>query len=336
MKYARLIALVILIVGVAVVVWLRSSGVWNMLFGAVDTSHITTQYIDVPYSSVSETQTVNIYLPNQAEGDDARGGPYPVIVVIHGGGFMSGSATSGDLADMFEGLNRGYAIASINYRLSSEATFPAAVNDVRAAVRFLKANGDRYDLDTTRMAVWGASAGANLAAMVGTTPTVDALNGDAQENLEYDSSVQAVVDWFGPIEFLAMDEQFESLGIEPALGATDREESPESRYIGQIISADPERTERANPTHYIDTLDPASAPHFFIQHGTADANVPILQSENFAKALTEALGADKVVYHVLDGAGHGTEEFSTQENLDLIFAFLDETLGVNTEELSPV
>ena len=327
MKYTRPIVLALLIIGV-VIVLLRMSGVWNMLFGAVDTSHITTQYIDVPYSSVSDTQTVNIYLPN---AQDAGNAPYPVIVVIHGGGFMSGSATSGDLADMFEGLNRGYAIASINYRLSGEATFPAAVSDVRAAVRFLKANAAKYDLDTNRMAVWGASAGANLAAMVGTTPTVDALNGDAQENLAYDSSVQAVVDWFGPIEFLAMDAQFEQLGIEPALGATDRERSPESRYIGQIISADPGLTERANPSSYIDSLDPASAPRFFIQHGTADANVPILQSENFANALTEAFGADKVVYNVLEGAGHGTEEFSTVENLDLIFAFLDETLGVNSD-----
>lgn len=325
MKYARPLALILIIIVVAVVVWLRVSGVWDMLFVPVDTSHITTQFTDVPYSSVSETQTLNIYLPN--EGDT----PHPVIVVIHGGGFMSGNATSGDLADMFEGLNRGFAIASVNYRLSGEATFPAAVNDVRAAVRFLKANAEQYQLDPTRVAVWGASAGANLAAMVGTTPTVDALNGDASENLAFDSSVQAVVDWFGPIEFLAMDEQFEQLDITPALGATDRDGSPESRYIGQIISADPDLTERANPTNYISTLDPATAPSFFIQHGTADANVPILQSENFANALSEQLGADKVVYSVLEGAGHGTEEFSTDENLDLIFTFLNETLSISSE-----
>ncbi|MEM7799305.1 MAG: alpha/beta hydrolase [Chloroflexota bacterium] len=292
-------------------------------FESIDTSHIDTQYIDVPYGTVSETQTLNIYLPNEGEG------PFPVIVVTHGGGFMSGSATGGDVADMFEGVNRGYAVASVNYRLSGEATFPAAVNDVRAAVRFLKANADLYDLDRDKMAVWGASAGGNLASMVGTTPNVDALNGDNTENLDYDSSVRAVVDWFGPIEFLAMDEQFERLGIDPALGATDRNRSPESRYIGQRISLDSELTEQANPTAYIDTLDVETAPSFFIQHGTEDANVPLLQSENFAAALTAVLGEDKVTYHVIEGAGHGTEEFSTEENLDLVFEFLDEALGMN-------
>lgn len=325
MRYARVFTFVLAILVTAVVFWMRVGGIGTRLFAPVDTSHITTKYIDVPYGSVSETQTLNVYLPNEGAS------PYPVIVVIHGGGFMMGSATSGDLADMFEGLNRGYAIASVNYRLSGEATFPAAVNDVRAAVRFLKANAARYELDTNRMAVWGASAGANLAAMVGTTPNVDALNGDNLENLDYDSSVQAVVDWFGPIEFLAMDEQFETLGIKPTLGATDRDRSPESRYIGQIISADPELTEQANPTSYIGTLDVATAPSFFIQHGTDDANVPILQSKNFANALTAALGGDKVTYRVIEGAGHGTKEFSTEENLNLVFAFLDKTLSVNSQ-----
>lgn len=288
---------------------------------SVDTSDIENQYVDIPYGSVSDTQTLNIYLPNEGEG------PFPVLVAIHGGGFMSGSATSNDIADVFTGVDRGYAVASVNYRLSGEAKFPAAVNDVRAAVRFLKANGEQYNLDTGRIAVWGASAGGNLASMVGTTPNVEALNGDNLENLEYTSSVNAVVDWFGPIEFLAMDEQFEILDIDPVFDATDSSSSPESRYIGQQISLDRELTEKANPTSYIDSLDPATAPSFFIQHGTADANVPILQSENFAQALSNHLGEDKVTYHVIEGAGHGTEEFSTDENLDMIFDFLDTALN---------
>ena len=292
------------------------------VFAPVDTSHIDRKYIDVRYGNVSETQTVNIYLPNVGAG------PFPTIVVIHGGGFMMGNATSGELADMFTGLDRGFAIASVNYRLSGEATFPAAVSDVRAAVRFLKSNADRYNLDSDRLAVWGASAGGNLAAMVGTTPHVDALNGDNLENLEFDSSVRAVVDWFGPIRFLEMDQQFATLGIEPMLGKTDRAGSPESRYIGKLISADPDLTRRAAPSSYIDTLEPTTAPSFFIQHGTDDANVPLLQSENLARALEAAIGIDKVSYHVIDGAGHGTSEFSSTENLDMVFTFLQRTLDV--------
>ncbi len=309
-----------LLVGV-LAIWIWSSGIWE-LFAPIDTSDIETQFTDVAYASTSETQTLDVYLPNEGEG------PFPVIIAIHGGGFMSGNSRSRDIADAFEGLDRGYAVVSVNYRLSGEATFPAAVTDVRAAVRFLKANGDQYDLDTSRLAVWGASAGGNLASMVGTTPTTAALDGDTAENLAFDSSVQAVVNFFGPIDFLTMDEQFSTLGIEPALGATDRDDSPESRYLGQIITADPKLTSRANPASYLDSLDPGLAPAFFIQHGTDDANVPILQSADFAAALVAALGEDKVTYRTIEGAGHGTDEFSTPENLDLVFSFLDTALDV--------
>ncbi len=323
-RYVVVGILLVVLILVVVVIQLIPDNMMNLIFqGSVDTGDINTQYIDIPYGTVSDTQTLNVYLPNDGDG------PFPVIVVIHGGGFMAGNATSGDLSAMFEGLNRGYAVASINYRLSGEATFPAAVNDVRAAIRFLKANAEQYQLDMTKMAVWGPSAGGNLAAMVGTTPEVDTLNGDNRENLDYSSHVQAVVVWFGPIEFHTMDKQFETLGIEPALGATDREGSPESRYIGQIISANPELTQQAYPSTYINSLDAETAPHFFIQHGTADANIPILQSENFAAALTTVLGPNKVTYGIIEGAGHGTEEFSTEENLDLVFAFIDEALNVN-------
>ncbi|HOU16076.1 MAG TPA: alpha/beta hydrolase [Anaerolineae bacterium] len=286
----------------------------------VDTSGIKTQYTDVAYGSVSSSQTLNIYLPNEGEG------PFPVIVAIHGGAFRMGSATGGDVAAMLEGVNRGYAVVSINYRLSGEATFPAAVSDCKAAIRFIKANASKYNLDANRIAVWGDSAGGNLAAMVGTTGNVTTLNGDNQENLDYSSAVQAVVDWFGPLNFLEMDAQFAASGITPAMGATSSETSPESQYIGQLITKDPELTQQANPATYINTMTPETAPSFLIQHGTADANVPTQQSIDFADLLTAALGKDKVTLVLLEGAGHGTSEFTAQANLDQVFAFLDQVL----------
>ena len=321
MKLAGFFALIVVVVGAFF--WLRSTPLWQARFGKVDTSHIETAFLDEPYGSQSPKQTLDLYWPNDAAA------PYPVIVVIHGGGFMMGNARSSSLASMFVGLDHGYAIASVNYRLSGEATFPAAVNDVRAAVRFLKANAERFELDVRRIAVWGASAGGNLAAMVGTTPRVAALDGDNREHLDYDSSVRAVVDWFGPMDFLAMDAQFAELGIEPALGATDSANSPESRYLGEIISADPARTALANPITYIDSLDIATAPRFLIQHGTADANVPLLQSELLFNALTSALGSDHVAFDLLDGAGHGTAEFSTEANLQRVLSFLDRALDID-------
>ena len=127
-----------------------------------------------------------------------------------------------------------------------------------------------------------------------------------------------------------MDRQFATLGIKPMLGKTDRAGSPESRYIGKLISEDPDLTRRAAPSTYIDSLEPTMAPTFFIQHGTDDANVPLLQSRNFAKALEAALGSEKVIYHLIDGAGHGTPEFSSTANLDRVFAFLKRTLDVDS------
>lgn len=295
----------------------RGGGLGN---SSVDTSAVKTQFTDIAYGTVSGSQTLNIYLPDEGEG------PFPVIVAIHGGAFKMGSATGGDVAAMLQGVNHGYAVVSINYRLSGEATFPAAVNDCKAAIRFIKANASAYNLDAERIAVWGDSAGGNLAAMVGTTGNVTTLNGDNQENLDYSSAVQAVVDWFGPLNFLEMDAQFGASGITPAMGATSSETSPESQYIGQLITNDPELTQQANPATYISTMAKETAPAFLIQHGTADGHVPVQQSLDFADVLTSALGEDKVTLVLLEGAGHGTSEFTTQENLEMVFAFLDQVL----------
>lgn len=285
--------------------------------GGLDTSQIKTQYIDVAYGAVSKTQTLNIYLPNEGEG------PFPVIMAIHGGAFKMGNATGGDVAAMLEGVNRGYAVVSINYRLSDEAIFPGAVNDCKAAVRFIKANAAAYNLNAEKIAVWGDSAGGNLAAMVGTTGNVEDLNGDNLENLEFNSEVQAVVDWFGPLDFLMMDEQFATSGITPVFGKTSSDASPESQYIGQLITNDPELTQKANPATYISSMHLETAPYFLIQHGTADGNVPTQQSIDFAELLMASIGNEKVTLELLENAGHGTQEFTATENLNKVFLFLD-------------
>lgn len=287
---------------------------------SLDTSLITTQYLDVAYGSISKSQTLNVYLPNEGQG------PFPVIVAIHGGAFKMGSATGGDVAAMLEGVNRGYAVVSINYRLSGEAVFPAAVNDCKAAIRYIKANAEKFNLNADKIGVWGDSAGGNLAAMIGTTGNVDTLNGDNLENLAFTSDVQAVVNWFGPLDFLKMDEQFAASGITPVFGETSSETSPESQYIGQLITIDPELTQKANPGAYISEISLEKAPYFLIQHGTADGNVPTQQSIDFAEALISVLGEERVTLELLENAGHGTQEFTEVSNLDRVFSFLDSHL----------
>lgn len=119
--------------------------------------------MDISYATLSERQKLDIYLPSVDEG------PFPVIVHIHGGAFKMGNKRDEQLTSILLGLKRGYAIVSVNYRLSQEAKFPAAVEDVKAAIRFIKANAKKYQLNPNKIAVWGGSAGGHLSAMVGVT-----------------------------------------------------------------------------------------------------------------------------------------------------------------------
>jgi acetyl esterase/lipase len=283
---------------------------------AIDTSSIENKHLDVEYAGPFSAQKLDIYLPNEGEG------PFPVIVAIHGGGFMRGDKTGPDIAPMLEGVNRGYAVVSVNYRLSGEALFPSAISDVKAAIRYVKANAEKYNLNPEKVATWGGSAGGNLAALAGTSGDEDSLNGRHTENLEYSSEVQAVVDWYGQIDFLKLDEQFAASGITPKLGERGRDESPESKYIGGNITEKVEEVKKANPTTYITENDPA----FFIQHGTADPNVPTQQSIDFAEKLTNVLGEDRVELTLLKDAVHGGEPFNSKENLEEVFGFLDKAL----------
>ena len=216
-------------------------------------------------------------------------------------------------------LEAGYAVASINYRLSSEATYPAQINDAKAAVRFLRANAAEYNLNPEKYGAWGASAGGNLVSLLGTTCGVVELEGAELGNSDQSSCIQAVVDWFGPIDFLRMDEQFTGTNC-PA--SHDDASSPESKLVGAPIQTIPDVVATTNPMNYI-TADDAP---FFIENGTADCNIPPIQNKNFADALSAVIGSDKVIYTSLEGAGHGGSQFETAENLQQIISFLDEYL----------
>jgi acetyl esterase/lipase len=281
---------------------------------SADTSSIQNKYLDLAYGDASAAQTLDIYLPSSGTG------PFPVIVAIHGGAFMMGDKADGQLTPMLAGLDRGYAVVSINYRLSSESTFPAQVNDAKAAIRYIRANAAKYNLDPDRIAAWGGSAGGYLAAMLGTSGGVGDLEDMSQGNADQSSAVQAVVDWFGPISFLDMDPQFTASGTGPA--NHNEASSPESQLLGAALPDVPELVATADPTTYITADDPP----FLIQHGTNDANVPVEQSVEFADALMKVLGSDKVTLKLLEGAGHADQQFMSTENVTLVLDWLDANL----------
>lgn len=275
-------------------------------------------YQNVAYASNSKNEVMDIYKAGNATGKD------PVIVVVHGGGFKFGDQSMPIIQPIIEaGTANGYVVASVDYRKSGEAAFPAAVGDVKAAVRYLKAHAEEYGIDPEKIVVWGESAGAYLAAMTATTPNVDSLNADVSDNLEQDSTVAALVDFYGPIEFATMDEEFTALG--DTASANHTEGSFESDFVGvDDLSANPDKTAATWWGTYKDQT-PTDL-YAWIQAGTADANVPYTQSEHFAEALSEVVGNDHVQYSVLEGAVHEDDRFYTEENLNDVFAFLTDAL----------
>ena len=287
----------------------------------IDTSSIKTMFKNLNYvtsATPSVAQKLDIYLPNEGIG------PFPVIIQIHGGAFKSGAKSDGQLAPMLKALENGYAVVSVEYRLSSEAKFPAQINDIKAAIRFLRANASKYSLNPDKFATWGGSAGGSLSALAGTSGGVVALQDDSLGYAGVSDSVQACIDWYGPIYFSTMDAEFSALGQTAAMGATNTAASPETAYLGATIgSAEAEPIViAASAQSYITEDDPA----FYIQHGTADRNIPITQSVNFSNKLITILGSSKVTFEQLEGAGHGGSQFEADENLAKIFAFLDKNL----------
>ena len=279
-----------------------------------DVSHIRRKWLDLPYASLSPTQKLDIYLPD--EGD----GPFPVILYIHGGGFAYEDKRRIYLLPFLTGIARGYAVVGVDYRLSGEAVFPAGLQDVKAAIRWLRANRAQYHLDGDRVAACGGSSGGNYAAMICLTDRVTELDDLSLGNPEYPCSVQAAVDWFGPTDFLKMDAQLDENGYGP--GDHAQADSPESMYLGAKLADVPLKVELANPMTYVH----GHMPPLLIQHGRLDILVPVQQSMIFAAKLEKYVSPDRFEFDIIEGAGHADPLFETGENMARVFSFLDRHL----------
>jgi len=278
----------------------------------MDTSRFSRKWLDRSYAVQSQTQKLDIYLPNKGDG------PFPVIATFHGGAWMYGD--KGDIKNLhfLEGLKRGYAVVCVNYRLSDEAQFPSQIYDCKAAIRYIRANAAAYYFDADRIAVWGASAGAHLAALLGTSARVKRLEDLSMGNPHVTSAVQAVVDWYGPTEsFLKMDEELMESGMGEATHS--QPDSPESKLLGHPITEVPDLVKFASPIAYIKS----NAPSFLIQHGRKDAVIPVQQSINFAHRLKRVAGEDRVTLEIFDDAGHGDPFFKISLNVQRVLDFLD-------------
>jgi len=279
-----------------------------------DVSCFQRKWLDVPYANLSPSQELDIYLPD--DGDE----PFPVIIHIHGGGFEIGDKRDIHVVSYLKGLERGYAVVSVNYRLSGEAIFPAGLQDVKAAIRWLRANSELYHLDGDRIAACGGSSGGNYAAMICLTDRVAELEDLSLGNPDYPCNVQAAVDMFGPTDFLKMDAQLEENGFGP--GDHNEPDSPESKYLGAKLSDVPLKAELANPITYIHE----HMPPILIQHGRLDDMVPVQQSMIFVEKLKKYVSPERFEFDIIEGAGHADPLFETDENMDRVFSFLDKHL----------
>lgn len=236
----------------------------------------------------------------------------PVIVAIHGGGW-SGGDKRGPMMMLLPLVRDGYAVASINYRLSQVAQFPAQIQDGKAAIRWVRAHADEYHLDADHIGVWGDSAGGHLVALMGTTAGNKDLEGD-EGNASFSSRVQAVCDFYGPADFLTINAQAPP---DTAIHH-DAPDSPEAKLIGGAIPDNKDKARQASPIYYV-TSDAAP---FLIMHGDVDKLVPLAQSIELRDALQKA-GVEASLY-ILGHQGHGFR--GHPELLPMIRAFFDRHL----------
>lgn len=227
----------------------------NMAEYRVDMTQFMKIVLNVPYTTdgLNTGQILDIIYPEETIG------PYKVILLVHGGGWWSGDKQSESLAPLFEAINQGYAVVSVNYRLSGAAKWPAQLYDVKSAIRFLRANSDMYRLDTQEMVVWGIAEGAHLALMAAATnenPGYEDLN---EGNEEFSSKIDGVISWYGIADLALLPEN---------------QQATVNRLLGIPIAQSPEQGKKASPLYHVTN----NFPPVLLVHGTEDNTIPYQQS----------------------------------------------------------
>jgi acetyl esterase/lipase len=260
---------------------------------------------DVKFASVAGAElALDLYLP---EGNRA---PQGLVVWVHGGAWRAGSRASVEV----QGLTaRGWAIASVDYRLSTVAPFPAQVHDIKAAIRFLRAHAGEYGYPSSRFVIAGSSAGGHLAALVGVTGHSAELEGNVGADVGQSSEVQAIVSLFGASNLTTILAQSTPHGINVRAPALEL-------LLGAPPEANAALARQASPVFHVDSADPP----LLMLHGDQDNQMPINQSHELEGAY-EKLGLP-VRLVVVHGAGHGGPAFTSEANLQLIDEFLRQSL----------
>lgn len=281
-----------------------------------DSSFIEKKIIDIPYGKQSALQKLDLYYAGDGDG------PFPTIIYFHGGGFFMRDKLD-DQVQAFLGLTRyGYVIASVNYRLAGEVHFPEFIYDTKAATRFLRANAEKYNLDSKRFACAGQSAGGYLAAMLAATGGRHILEDLSQGYPEVSSEVQACIDWFGCTDFEMANQQILDNGFELFRFDNTDEDVVSKFFGGKYEPITVERMREANPINYVTNLMPPT----LIQHGRNDHLVAYQQSEMLYDKIIEKCGGGRAAFQIIEEADHDDPLFNTEENIQILRDFLDRVL----------
>jgi acetyl esterase/lipase len=284
---------------------------------------------------------LDLYLPPDS---DSATTAFPVVLYVHGGGWMSGHTRhSGAFANWPKTLasiaSNGYVVASVEYRLSGEAPFPAAFRDIQNAIRWLRSNASEYVIDKNRFVVWGGSAGGQLAALAATACGDLQRSGSSRAQVTEESDVtdreqhresaciQGAVSWYGVLDFAGL----------LRTSAVETDDSPVpvviARYLGCEPACNSEIVAAASPLEHVDSRDPP----MLLIHGTGDAVVPVSQSERMQQAMRDAGAQAKLI--TIPDVGHSFIGASPSETIaasQLAFAetmsFIEQTVGQNPEE----
>lgn len=259
---------------------------------------------DIEFAQVGNARLcLDLYLPKQV-------GRPKLVLWVHGGAWRSGTRSDMPMISL---VDAGYAVASVDYRLSHVALFPAQVHDVKAAIRYLRRHQERLGIDARRVAVAGASAGGHLAALVGLANDRVALDGDVGTALDQSSDVQAVVDMFGPTNLTTILDQSTPSGLDILNPAV-------RQLLGGTPEDKPDLARLASPALQVDSGDPP----LLVIHGDQDPQVPISQSHELVGQYRAA--KLPVQLEVISGGGHGGKAFLDEERRAIVKAFLDEHL----------
>jgi acetyl esterase/lipase len=264
--------------------------------------------VDIEYAKLGDRSLkLDLYFPKR----DTTSSQSPLVVWVHGGAWRSGSKEN---VPLLRWLDHGFAIASVEYRLSPEAKFPAQVHDIKTAIRFLRARSDELGLDPERFVIAGGSAGGHLAALVGVSSGIAPLEETTGEQVDMKSDVRAIVSFYGASDLQTILQQSTEYGLSVRVPAL-------QLFLGGQPTELPEVAKLASPVTHVDPTDPP----LWLIHGDADPQMPIEQSRQLAELYRQT--GLPVDFEVIPGGRHGGEAFFAAERLDRIAKGLLEAIA---------